>query len=477
MRIMALATLPCLLGAQTPAETVTTQRDQQALAVTIYNGNLALVRDQREVRLPKGNLELAFQEVSAQIRPETALLRNLTDPKEFWIDEQNFDFDLLSPQKLLEKYVGRSVTVVSQKPNPDGPGAREVREEAEVLATNSGVVLRFPDRIETSVPGRIIYPGVPATLRARPTLVLGLHSGADRPQKLELTYLTGGLSWQADYVANLAPDEKSLDLGGWVTLTNQSGTAYPGATLQLVAGDVNRAAAPDRARGNAAPAPMLMAKAAEMKQENLFEYHLYTLDRPTTLKENQTKQVSLLTARGVPVRKEYLLRGESYYYQDRYPDLGDKLKVAVYLEFDNRTEGSLGIPLPKGVVRVYQRDGAGRPQFVGEDAIDHTPKNEKVRLKLGDAFDLTAQRRQTDFRSLGPQGQYKFCYETAFQVDLKNAKKEAVTVSVLEPLRGDWEIVQKNVDFTRESSGLARFRVAVPAEGQATLIYRARVRW
>jgi len=220
-----------------------------------------------------------------------------------------------------------------------------------------------------------------------------------------------------------------------------------------------------------------MAKAAEVKQENLFEYHLYTLDRPTTLKENQTKQVALLTGRNVPVRKDYVLRGESYYYQDRYPDLGDKLKVAVYLEFDNRTEGGLGIPLPKGVVRVYQRDGAGRPQFVGEDAIDHTPKNEKVRLRLGDAFDLTAQRRQTDFRSLGPQGQYKFCYETAFQVDLKNAKKEAVTVAVLEPLRGDWEIVQKNVEFTRESSGLVKFPVTIPAEGKATLIYRARVRW
>jgi len=476
LSILALAALPCLLAAPA-AETVTTQKDQQALAVTIYNSNLALVRDQREVRLPKGDLELAFQEVSAQIRPETALLRNLTDPKEFWIDEQNFDFDLLSPQKLLEKYVGRTVTVVSQKPNPDGPGAREVREDAEVLATNNGVVLKFPDRIETSVPGRIIYPGVPGNLRARPTLVLGLHSGSDRPQKLELTYLTGGLTWQADYVANLAPDEKTLDLGGWVTLTNQSGSAYPGATLQLVAGDVNRAAPPDRLRGAVPAAPMAMAKAAEMKQENLFEYHLYTLDRPTTLRENQTKQVSLLTARGVPVRKEYVLKGESYYYQDRYADLGDKLKVGVFVEFDNRTEASLGLPLPKGVVRVYQRDSAGRPQFVGEDSIDHTPKNERVRLKLGDAFDLTAQRRQTDFKSLGAQGQYHYCYETAFQVDLKNAKKEAVTVSVLEPLRGDWEIVQKNREFTKETSGLARFRVTVPAEGEASLIYRARVRW
>ena len=462
---------------QTPAarETVTTQRDQQALAVTIYNGNLALVRDQREVRLAKGDLDLAFQEVSAMIRPETALLRNLTESREFWVNEQNFDFDLLTPQKLLEKFVGRKVTVVTPVRNPAGPSG-ETREEAEVLASNGGVVLKFPDRIETAAPGRIVYPEVPGNLRARPTLVISLHSPADRAQKLELTYLTGGLSWLADYVANLAPDGRSLDLAGWVTLTNQSGIAYPGATLQLVAGDVHRVEQPRRMLA-AAPMAKSMAEAPAMKEEGLFEYHLYTLDRPTTLKENQTKQVALLTARNVPVRKEFVLKGDSWYYQDRYGELGDKLKVGVFIEFDNRAESSLGIPLPKGVVRVYQRDSAGRPQFIGEDAIDHTPKNEKVRLRLGDAFDVTARRRQTDFRSLGPVGQYRHVCETAFQLDLANAKKEPVTVSVLEPLQGDWEIVQNSQPFTRESAGLAKFLISVPAEGNATLTYRARVRW
>jgi hypothetical protein len=482
VRTLACFTLPCLLAAQTapeptPRETVTTRRDQQALAVTIYNNNLALVRDQREVRLPKGDLELAFQEVSAQIRPETAQLRDLAEPKDFWVNEQNFDFDLLSPQKLLDKYVGRTVTVVGQRPNPDGAGSREVREEAQVLAANGGTVLKFADRIETAAPGRIIYPGVPGNLRARPTLVLGLHSGAERARKLELTYLTGGLAWQADYVANLAPDEKTLDLGGWVTLTNQSGSAYPEATLQLVAGDVHRAPARERFMDAVPPAPMAMAKAAGMAQENLFEYHLYTLDRPTTLKENQTKQVALLGAHGVPVRKDYVLRGEPRYSTERGPDLIDKLKVGVYLEFANRSDAGLGVPLPKGTVRVYQRDSAGRPQFVGEDGIDHTPKDEKVRLRVGDAFDVTARRRQTDFRSLGPQSPYKYVFETAFQIDLKNAKKQPVTVTVLEPLPGDWEIVQKSHDFTKDSASQARFLVEIPAEGSASLTYRARVRW
>ncbi len=474
MRILVLASLPAILAAQAPEQT-TTQKDQQALAVTIYNDNLALVKDQREVRLPKGDLDLAFQEVSAQIRPETALIRNLTESKDFWVNEQNFDFDLLTPGKLLEKYVGRKVTVVSQKPNPDGAGSREVREEAEVLAANEGAVLKFADRIETSLPGRIVYPGVPANLRARPTLVLSLHSPKERAQKLELSYLTAGLSWRADYVANLSPDEKTLDLGGWVTLTNQSGSAYPNATLQLVAGDVHRAPA-----NREAPAPvMAMAKAsarAEMKEESLFEYHLYTLDRPTTLKENQTKQVALLTAQGVPVRKEYVLRGDAYAFQARYESFGEKPKVGVFVEFRNREESRMGMPLPKGVVRVYKRDGQGRPQFVGEDAMDHTPRNETVRLKLGDAFDVTAARKQTDYKVLGPQGAYRQVTEVAFQVELRNAKKEAVTVSVLEPIFGDWEIVQKSHDFMKEASGLARFNVPVPAEGSSTLTYRARMR-
>ncbi len=473
---LLLAALPALLVAQ---ETTTTLKDQKALAVTIYNDNLALVKDLREVRLPRGEARLAFQEVSAQIRPETALLRNLTAPKDFWVAEQNFDFDLLTPQKLLEKYVGEKVTIISNKPRPGAPGYDEVREEATVLATNSGTVLQFADRIETSIPGRIVYPKVPGNLRARPTLVISLNSGADRTQQLELSYLTGGLSWRADYVANLAPDEKTLDLSGWVTLTNQSGAAYPNATLQLVAGDVNRA----RERRPEAMALMSVGmarsdKAApKMAEESLFEYHLYTLDRPTTLAVNQTKQVALLSASAVPVRKEYLLQGQGHYYSGSYGDLGEKQKVGVFVEFDNKEASHLGMPLPKGILRVYKRDSEGRAQFVGEDNVDHTPRNELVRLKLGDAFDVTARRKQTDFKSLGRQGKYGNVYESAFEVELKNAKKEAVTVNLLEPVPGDWELLQSSHPQTKEAAGTARFKVTVPAEGSATLTYRVRVKW
>jgi len=472
---LLLAALPALLVAQ---ETPTTLKDQKGLAVTIYNDNLALVKDTREVRLPKGEARLAFQEVSAQIRPETALLRNLTHAKDFWVSEQNFDFDLLTPQKLLEKYVGEKVTVVRSMPNAEGAGSKEVREEATVLATNNGTVLQFADRIETSIPGRIVYPKVPGNLRARPTLVISLNSGADKAQQLELSYLTGGLSWRADYVANLASDEKTLDLSGWVTLTNQSGAAYPNATLQLVAGDVNRAKE-RRVVDFSMAAGMVRAEKAvpKMAEESLFEYHLYTLDRPTTLAVNQTKQVALLSASGVPVRKEYLLQGQSHYYSGSYGDLGEKQKVGVFVEFDNKESSRLGMPLPKGIIRVYKRDSEGRAQFVGEDNVDHTPKNELVRLKLGDAFDVTAKRKQTDFKSLGRQGKFGYVYESAFEVELKNAKKEAVTVSLLEPMPGDWEVLQSSQPAIKEASGTARFKVTVPAEGSATLTYRVRVKW
>lgn len=479
MRVLLLAPLAFTLAAQAPKEASTTLKDQQALAVTIYNENLALVKDTREVRLGRGDQALAFQEVSAQMRPETALLRNLTNPKDFWVIEQNFDFDLLTPAKLLEKYVGETVTVVQQRPKADGAGSVELREQAKVLAANDGVVLQFPDRIETGVPGRLVYPRVPEHLRARPTLVLNLHSPAERAQKLELSYLTGGLSWKADYVANLSGDERNLDLSGWVTLTNMSGASYPNATLQLVAGDVNRVKESPRfrAEGMAMRDMALKAPAPEMKEESLFEYHLYTLDRPTTLKENQTKQVALLSASSVPVRKEYLLQGQGHYYSGSYGNLGEKLKVGVFMEFDNREAARLGRPMPKGTVRVYKRDAEGRAQFIGEDRIDHTPKNETVRLKLGDAFDVTARRKQTDFKKLAGSGRYNYVYESAFEVEFRNAKAEAVTVSALEPMPGDWEVLQSSHPHAKEASGTARFRVEVPAGGSAKLSYRVRVRW
>lgn len=456
-------------SAAPPGETVSTASDQHSVAVTIYNDDLALVKDARKVTLVKGANQLAWREVSARMRPETAQLRNLTAPADFRLLEQNFDFDLLTPQKLLEKYVGRDVSVIRVHPTT----GVETRETARVLSTHDGVVLQFADRVETGVPGRLAFSGVPDTLRDRPTLVVSLVNPKSGPQELELSYLTGGLSWRADYVAELNAAEDRIDLNGWVTLTNESGAAYPDARLQLVAGDVNRVR-------DAQPSPrvlMNMAKAAdaEMQQEALFEYHLYTLPRPTTLANNQTKQIALMSAGRVPATKEYLLRGEPFYYTAQHGELGRKVKVGVFVEFDNKGDG-LGVPLPRGIIRMYKKDSQGNAQFVGEERIDHTPRNETVRLRLGDAFDLTADRRQTDFQKIAGGGRTPSVFESAYEIVLRNAKPEPVTVVVREPLPGDWTMLSASLPHVKASAGAAEWRVKVPAGGSTTLSYRVRVK-
>lgn len=449
--------------------------DQRSVAITIYNDNLALIKDQRRVQLKTGMSTLAFRDVSAMMRPETALLRSLSGPGSLTVQEQNFDFDLLSPQSLLAKYVGQKVTVI--KTNP-ATGA-ETSEPAQVLAANNGVVLQIGPRIETGLPGRIVYDGVPRNLRDRPTLVMSLDNDGKAQHDVELSYLSAGLAWKADYVVELNAADDRIDMSGWVTLTNTSGATYRNAKLQLVAGDVNQVRPPMQATASvrAMPAPMKLKAGKPMDEESLFEYHLYTLGRPTTIAENQTKQVALLSGAGVPARKELLLRGSDYYYQSAVGDLGQKMKVGVFVEFDNRESAQLGMPLPKGIVRVYKKDGAGNAQFIGEDSIDHTPKNEKVRLKLGDAFDVTADKKQTDFKKLGGTGKYNYVYESAYEIKLKNAKKEAVVVTVQEPMPGDWQVQSESHPHTKSASNTALWKVAVPAEGSTSLVYRTVVRF
>jgi hypothetical protein len=476
-RLLACCILTALATSSFAAESDevrSTLQDQQDVAVTIYNDNLALVKDQRKIKLKNGLNSLALRDVSAQIRPETALLRSLTSIGSLSVLEQNFDFDLLTPQKLLEKYVGKSVGIIRMNP---ATGV-ETTEQAQVLSANNGVVLKIGDRIETGIPGRIVYSDVPANLRDRPTLVVQLQNKGAAEQNIELSYLTGGLSWKADYVAELNANEDKLDLSGWVTLTNTSGTSYRNAKLQLVAGDVNRIHEQRPAAMEAMRAKsMAMADAAPMAEESLLEYHLYSLDRPTTIAESQTKQVALLSASGVPAHKELVLRGADYYYQSSYGDLGQKMKVSVFIEFDNKESAHLGMPLPKGILRVYKKDSSGNAQFVGEDAIDHTPKNETVRLKLGNAFDVTADKKQTDFKKLPNPAKGNSLFESAYEIVLKNAKKERVTVTVQEPIPADWKILKSSHAAEKASSNTAVWHIDVPAEGKTTLTYRVQVKY
>jgi len=454
-------------------EVRSTLNDQQSVAVTIYNNNLALVKDQRKVSLNSGLNNLALRDVSAQIRPETALLRSLTNTGSFTTLEQNFDFDLLTPQKLLEKYVGKNVTVA----RINQATGIETTEQATVLSANNGVVMRIGNRIETGIPGRIIYDDVPSNLRDRPTLVTKLNNKTASTQTVELSYLTGGLGWKADYVAELNAKEDSIDLSGWVTLTNTSGTSYNNAKLQLVAGDVNTVRE-NHPRPAAMHKTLAMAEdSVGMAEESLLEYHLYSLERPTTIAESQTKQVALLSASNIPARKELVLRGADYYYGSSYGDLGQKMKVAAFIEFDNKEAAKLGMPLPKGVMRAYKKDSQGNAQFVGEDQIDHTPKNETVRLKLGDSFDVTADKKQTDFKALPRPAKGNSLSESAYEIVLKNAKKEPVIVTVQEPIPGDWKILKENHASQKATSNTAVWKIEIPAEGKTILNYRVQVKY
>jgi hypothetical protein len=296
-------------AAEVAKDVASTAADREAVAVTVYNDDLALVKERRKLDLPAGLTRLSLREVAAQMRPETALLRAVSGPP-FALVEQNFDFDLLTPQKLLEKYVGRQVTVIRPHPTSDA----ERRETATVLAAGQGTVLRFADRIETGVPGRLAFDAVPANLRDRPTLSVLLDAAGGK-QTAELSYLTSGLSWKADYVANLSADGKSLDLNAWVTLTNRSGAGFDNTTLQLVAGTVNRVRSPQPQLAYAMAPAAARTKVAEASQEALMDYHLYSFERPTSIADNQTKQLALLSASAVPVRREYLLAGNDWYYR------------------------------------------------------------------------------------------------------------------------------------------------------------------
>ncbi len=411
-----------------------TAAERRSVSVTVYNVNLALVRETRALRIPQaGPAILRFMDVPSSINPRTVHLKSLTAPDDLAIREQNYEFDLISPEKLLEKYVGREVEIVEQA---DDLTTKTVR--ATLLSTHGGPVYRVDDRIVLHQGGKITLPSIPPDLVARPTLVWTLDAGRAGTHDVEASYLTDGMNWSADYVAVVDADDRMLDLTGWVTVDNRSGASFQDATLKLVAGDVRRVS-PQREMQMEMRTMDMLAKggAAQFGEEAFFEYHLYTLERPTTIKDNQTKQISLLQAAGVPVKKQLLLRGQPHWYRGQHGTLTQGEKVAVTLEIRNGKEEHLGLPLPKGTVRVYKKDRSGSEQFIGEDAIDHTPRDEKIRLKVGDAFDVVADRTQTEYKVVGERRA-----DSAYRVSIRNRKEEDVVVTVREPLGGDWKLLK-----------------------------------
>ncbi|MGC2063162.1 MAG: DUF4139 domain-containing protein [Thermodesulfovibrionales bacterium] len=471
--ILSAVFVPCAFSAVTtasgPQAISSGLPDQTGMAITIYNVNLGLVKDQRTISLSKGIGNLRFMDVAAQIIPASVHITSLLDSGSLQVLEQNYEYDLLNPQKLLDKYVGREVKLFTKNPYSE----REEISAATLLSNNDGPIFRIGNEITFGHPGRVIFPEVPENLISKPTLVWLINNTVAAPQTVEVSYLTNGITWRADYVVTLNAKDDLTDLSGWVTIDNKSGATYTNAVLKLVAGDVNRVREerPVRAK-TAAYKAEAVAAAPQFKEEEFFEYHIYTLQRSSTIKDNQTKQISLVTADRIPVTKELLYRGQNYYYYNRYSDAIPNQKVGVFIEILNKKENNLGIPLPKGTVRVYKHDRDGSLQFVGEDLIDHTAKDEKLRIKLGNAFDVVGSTRQTDWKKLATD-----TYEAAFEISLRNHKKEDIVVRVLEPVPGDWTMISSSHPYKKADAFAAEFSIPVPKDGETKLEYRVKMRY
>jgi hypothetical protein len=453
-----LAAEPLAAGGQDTS----TLDDQSELALTVYNSDLALVRDVRTLQLPRGTFDLKFMDIAATVNPATVHFRSLSEPSRVSVLEQNYEYDLLEPEKLLRKYVGRDVTLVRNG----------IETTARLLSYNTAPVWQIDGEIVTGLHAdHMRFPELPGNLFARPTLIWSLQNEGTTRHRVEAAYLATRLSWNADYVLTVARDDAAADLDGWVTVTNGSGTQFRNAALQLVAGNVNRVREAFAKVADATLRREVAQAAAPMAQEAFSDYHLYTLGRKTSINNNQTKQVSMLGATGFPVRKRYVVDGQAFYYRNaQHPGSPLKDDVEVFYQFTNEAKAGLGMPMPAGVVRVYQADSRGGTQFVGEDRIDHTPKDETLNLKIGTAFDVVAERKQTDFQKIASN-----VYEMEFEVVLRNHKTAPVTIEVNEPIGGTWRMLTSTHPHTKTDAWAAQFSVPVAADATATLKYRVRV--
>jgi hypothetical protein len=458
-----------------PAQSRVSRSDaRKAVSVTVYNDGFGLVRELRDVDIGTGRISLEFRDVSSKVEADTVHVKSLAKGHALSILEQNYRYDLLSPQKLLSKYQGKKIKLYRWNKET---GKDEVYD-AEVLSVNDNQpVLKVGNEITYGFPARYAFPEVPANLIAEPSLVWLLDSQAPK-QTLEVTYLSQGFSWEADYVLTVGDEtagtgNSTADLTGWVTLSNDTSTSYENAQLKLVAGDVQRIRrAMTKSEEVDEDADGIPDKEDHFKEESFFEYHLYTLERPTTLLSNEQKQVTLLEGHGVNVHRQLIFYGASYYYRGSYGQVVSNQKVGVYLDIANEEKNHLGIPLPKGTVRVYKADKSGSAQFIGEDRIDHTPRDEKLRIKMGESFDVVGDRRQTDFKAISS------CIdETAWEISLRNHKDAADEILVNEPIEGDWQVLSSSMPYEKKDAHTFTFTAKVPGRGETKITYRVRVKW
>ncbi len=454
--------------------------------VTIYNQGFALVKEVRQMSLAKGRQTVAVEDVAQMIETNSVGIKSLTNPNDFEVLEQNYQYDLISPMAILNKAVGHKVRFNRVLPN----GVKEtvsgtlVSSPTTVVGdqqgggqmTYNGMVIRTDDgRILLNPSGEVEVASIPDGLISKPTLLWDIIADQGGGHTVELSYLTRGMMWNADYVLTM-DGLGSADLKGWVTLTNNSGATFKEARLKLLAGDVQRAQDVRRAGRAGAMAETAMAREQlGFQQEALFEYHLYTLQRPATIRNREIKQISLLEAKGVKVTKKLIvdsMLGFGIYYPSEGEVGTGVIKPQVRVEFKNETQNRLGMPLPMGTVKVYQRDRSGSVQMLGEDRIQHTPKDEKLSLVVGRSFDVVAERKRLSFRVLGQR-----MFEETFEVELRNRKDSAETVHVLERHYGDWRVTDTSHKWEKLDSTTMQYVLDLKAGEVAKIKYTIETRW
>ena len=454
MKRIAFLLFATLLAAASFAATASAPTNVQ---LTIYNQNFALVKENRDMSLEKGMNTVSILDVASAIEPSSVAFKSLTDPNAVVVREQNYQYDLVNTNTILTKSLGKRVKVIKYL---DGT-VKEI--EGTVLSTpENGLVLQTADGIVLNPSGEIQVMEMPQGLVPRPTLAWKLDSDRAGPQKTEISYLTNNITWSADYVAVVDSLDKYVDLTGWVTLDNKSGATYENASLNLMAGDVHRVQERLDMDIRYKAAPMAgRAEESQFTEKAFFEYHLYTLKDKTTVRDKESKQISLLTAAHIPAKKVYV-----------YDGARNQKKVNVLMEIVNSQASNLGMPLPKGKVRVYKQESDANQHFIGEDLIDHTPKDEKVRLYLGDAFDLVGERKQMTQRQISDHER-----EESYEISLRNHKDLPVTIVIVEHLWGDWKITQSSHGYNKKDANTVEIPVEVPKDGEVKVTYTDRIKW
>ncbi|HEY6951074.1 MAG TPA: hypothetical protein VI758_01635 [Bacteroidota bacterium] len=495
--VNAFVVAVCLIPALKSQNIQQVAGERTSVDLTVYNSNMALIREERPITFRQGMNRIIVPEIPATIDGTSLHFASLSDPLSVRILEQNYQYDLVHQAKLLDKYIGRDIEFIRL----DELTKKEYTVKAKLLATGwqpqpqyggatgyvySGqMIVEIGGKIEIAPPGRIELPSLSEGLILKPQLEWLVNSSRDGMQKTEISYIANGISWNCNYVALLNDKDSNLDLTGWVTLTNNSGTTFTNAGLKLVAGDVNRV---QEGRGIMAQLAMKSdnaVNAPQFEQKELFEYKLYSLQRHTDLANSETKQIELTSGHNVQATRLFVYDGMadswklyynnySYRSQESFGQQANT-KVGVYVTFRNDDKAGLGIPLPKGKVRVYKKDDDGKEQFVGEDEIDHTPKNEEVKLYLGNAFDIVGERKQTSFRNVVPG----HMIEESFEIKLRNHKSETAEVQVYEhPWRwSDWEIVKQNTQWIKVDQTTINFPVKLKRDEEKTITYTIRYVW